>query len=109
MAPLFTPSPAALQCLIGGRVRDPIRRSAPSIETLSDRELEVFAMTGRGFGTRHVAALLHLSPKTIQAYHGRIKDKLQLCDANELMREAIGWVERAGKRNRRATRPPADD
>ncbi len=66
-------------------------------------------MTGRGLGTRRIAALLHLSPKTIQAYHGRIKDKLQLCDANELLREAIGWTERAGKRTRRTTRPPDDD
>jgi hypothetical protein len=47
---------------------------------------------------------LHLSPKTIQAYHGRIKDKLQLSDANELIREAIRWVESAGKRNRRTIR-----
>jgi DNA-binding NarL/FixJ family response regulator len=101
-------SPAALQCLIGARVRDPLRRGAPSIETLSDRELEVFGMTGRGLGTRHIAAILHLSPKTIQAYHGRIKDKLQLCDANELMREAIGWVEKTPNRNRRTTRQPDD-
>ena len=70
---------------------------------MSDRELEVFAMTGRGWGTRRIAALLHLSPKTIQAYHARIKDKLRLCDASELMREAIGWTERAGRRNRRTT------
>ncbi len=102
-------SPAALQCLIGRRVREPIRRGAPSTETLSDRELEVFAMTGRGLGTRHIAALLHLSPKTIQAYHGRIKDKLRLSDASELMREAICWVESAAKRNHRTTRPPHDD
>ncbi len=102
-------SPAALQCLIGERaaqmVAQPSLVSAgpPSIETLSDRELEVFAMTGRGLGTRHIAALLHLSPKTIQAYHGRIKVKLQLCDANELIREAIGWTETDGKRNRRTS------
>jgi DNA-binding NarL/FixJ family response regulator len=102
-------SPAAAQSLIGGRIREPIRRGAPSIETLSDRELEVFAMTGRGLGTRHIADILHLSPKTIQAYHGRIKDKLRLCDAHELMREAICWVESTGKRSRRTTRPPEDD
>jgi DNA-binding NarL/FixJ family response regulator len=55
---------------------------------------------------RSIAAILHLSPKTIQACHSRIKAKLQLHDATELMREAIGWVERPGKQNRRATRPP---
>jgi DNA-binding NarL/FixJ family response regulator len=101
--------PATAQSLIGGRLREPVRRGAPSIEMLSDRELEVFAMTGGGLGTRHIAAILHLSPKTIQAYHGRIKEKLRLCDAHELMREAIGWVESTGKRSRRRTRPPDDD
>lgn len=60
-------------------------------------------MTGRGLGTRRIADLLHLSPKTIQAYHGRIKDKLQLLDANELLREAIGWSE--GARRHSATPP----
>jgi DNA-binding NarL/FixJ family response regulator len=98
-------SPATAQCLIGGRPRGPGVCDAPSVETLSDRELEVFAMTGRGLGTRRIADLLHLSPKTIQAYHGRIKDKLQLRDANELMREAICWSERTGRRPH--TAPPA--
>jgi hypothetical protein len=51
---------------------------------------------------------VHFTPKTIQAYHGRIKDKLRLSDANELMREAICWIKRAGKRNRRTTRQPDD-
>ncbi|MGO9611140.1 MAG: LuxR C-terminal-related transcriptional regulator [Verrucomicrobiia bacterium] len=111
----FTPASArATPRRVAGTVSrspgpEPIRRGAPSIETLSDGELEVFAMTGRGWGARRVAALLHLSPKTIQAYHARIKDKLRLSDANELMREAIGWTERAGKRNRRTTRPPDGD
>jgi DNA-binding NarL/FixJ family response regulator len=102
-------SPAAAQSLIGGRDGEPTTHSRPSIATLSDRELEVFAMTGRGLGTRRTAAILHLSPKTIQAYHARIKAKLQLSDANELMREAIRWVESAGKPNRRAACPPDDD
>jgi DNA-binding NarL/FixJ family response regulator len=109
---------AALRCVLQGKrylsqaticrlVAQPsLVAVGPSIETLSDRELEVFAMTGRGFGTRRIADALHLSPKTIQAYHARIKAKLQLRDATELMREAIGWVEKPGKRNLRTTRPP---
>jgi DNA-binding NarL/FixJ family response regulator len=106
--------PATAQSLIGGRAARVVARPSlvavgSSIETLSDRELEVFAMTGRGLGTRRIADALHLSPKTIQAYHGRIKAKLRLRDATELMREAIGWVEKPGKRNRRATRAPNDD
>jgi len=103
-------SPAALQRVFGsfGSASVPACGSC-RIDTLSDRELEVFAMTGRGLGTRHIADILHLSPKTIQAYHGRIKEKLRLSDATELMREAICWNERAGKRTRRTSRPPDDD
>ena len=103
--------PAAVQQVLGssGSASGPACGRYDSIATLSDRELEVFAMTGRGLGTRRIASILHLSPKTIQAYHGRIKDKLQLCDANELMREAICWVEGAANKNRRTTRQPDDD
>jgi len=53
--------------------------------------------------------MLHLSPKTIDAYYGRIKGKLRLRDANELMREAICWTEGVGKKNRTRIRPPDDD
>jgi len=62
------------------------------IETLSDRELEVFRMIGEGFNTREMAEKLHLSVKTIETYRAHIKDKLALQDASELLRAAIQWV-----------------
>jgi DNA-binding NarL/FixJ family response regulator len=102
-------SPAAAQHLVGGRAGRLAAVGPPSIETLSDRELEVFAMTGRGLGTRRIADILHLSPKTIEAYRARIKEKLRLHDASELMREAICWVEQAGKATRRTPRRHDDD
>lgn len=103
-------SPAAVQRVLGSSRLPRIRFGVPAcgscrIDALSNRELEVFAMTGRGLGTRRIADILHLSPKTIQAYHGRIKDKLQLCDANELLREAICWSERTKTRNPLKARP----
>ena len=55
------------------------------------------------------STILHLSPKTIEAYRARIKEKLRLHDASELMREAIRWVEHAGKGTRRTLRRPDDD
>ena len=64
------------------------------IEQLSDRELEVFAMLGRGFETRRVADTLDISIKTVQAYCVRIKQKLGLGTAAELVYEAIRWHER---------------
>lgn len=63
------------------------------LEILSDRELEVFELTGRGFGTRDIAEKLHLSVKTVESYRARIKIKLNLGSAAELMQHAVQWVE----------------
>lgn len=69
--------------------RDPMRSP---LELLSDRELEVFEMTGRGMPTRDIAERLHLSVKTIESYRARIKTKLGLENATELMQRAVAWV-----------------
>jgi len=63
------------------------------LEVLSDRELEVFELTGRGYGTRDIAERLHLSVKTVESYRARIKTKLNLNSAAELMQHAVQWVE----------------
>jgi len=59
------------------------------IKKLSDRELEVFRLLGQGYETRRVAQSLNVSIKTVQAYCARIKEKFQLANASELLREAI--------------------
>jgi len=61
------------------------------IELLSDRELEVFLLIGKGHGTREISQRLHLSVKTIESYRSHIKEKLNLSDASELLRYAIQW------------------
>ena len=66
------------------------------LEVLSDRELEVFELTGRGYGTRDIAERLHLSVKTVESYRARIKNKLNLQSAAELMQHAVQWVEGEG-------------
>ncbi len=63
------------------------------LEILSDRELEVFELTGNGVSTREIAERLHLSVKTIESYRARIKNKLNLESATELMQRAVQWVE----------------
>ncbi len=63
------------------------------LELLSDRELEVFELTGQGISTRDIAERLHLSVKTIESYRARIKKKLNLDSATELMQRAVQWVE----------------
>ena len=66
------------------------------LEVLSDRELEVFEMTGRGLPTRDIAERLHLSVKTVESYRARIKTKLALESGTELMQHAVRWVEGEG-------------
>ncbi|MFB3891587.1 MAG: response regulator [Phycisphaerae bacterium] len=63
------------------------------VERLTDRELEVFELIGRGLGTRHIAAKLHLSVKTIESHRANLKMKLQAKTATELLRHAINWVQ----------------
>jgi len=63
------------------------------VEQLSDRELEVFQLLGKGKSTAEIADDLHLSLKTVQAYCVRAKEKLGLTTAAELLREAILWQE----------------
>lgn len=63
------------------------------IASLSDRELEVFELTGKGNSTREIAGKLHLSVKTVESYRARIKTKLNLENATELMVHAVKWVE----------------
>jgi len=62
------------------------------IETLSNRELEVFKMIGNGKTTAEIAKTLHLSVKTIETHRQRIKSKLQLGNASQLVREATQFV-----------------
>jgi DNA-binding NarL/FixJ family response regulator len=66
--------------------------SASPVESLSDRELEVFRLIGEGHKTRDVADKLHLSVKTIETYRAHIKEKLGFKDGNELFRFAVEWV-----------------
>jgi DNA-binding NarL/FixJ family response regulator len=66
------------------------------MDSLSDRELLVFEMIGQGHGTRQIAEQLHLDMRTIETYRARIKEKLNLKDANDLLQHAIRWVQTEG-------------
>jgi DNA-binding NarL/FixJ family response regulator len=61
------------------------------VAQLTDRELEVFDMIGQGLKTREIADRLNLSVKTIEAHRQKIKLKLGLENANELVRHAVAW------------------
>ena len=61
---------------------------------LSDRQLEVFEMVGRGFDSHDIATKLELSAKTVDAHKANIRQKLGLDSARELLMEAVRWVEK---------------
>ena len=63
------------------------------VGSLSDRELEVFQLLGRGFNTRQISEQMNVSFKTVQAYCARIKEKLNLANINELIFHAVRWHE----------------
>jgi len=61
------------------------------VDCLSDRELEVFELIGRGLGTGDIAGKLHLSVKTIETHRANIKKKLYINSGSELTRRAMQW------------------
>ena len=64
-----------------------------AIATLSDRELEVFQLLGRGYNTRQISEQLNVGFKTIHVYCARIREKLNLANINELVFQAVRWHE----------------
>jgi DNA-binding NarL/FixJ family response regulator len=71
---------------------------APSgVDSLTDRELEVFQFIGKGRNAREIAESLGLGESTVETYRARIKDKLGLRNAAELYQRAAQWlVEKGG-------------
>jgi DNA-binding CsgD family transcriptional regulator len=63
--------------------------SADPIERLTNRELQVLHMIGKGASTRETAQLLHLSIKTVESHRQRIKRKLNLATGVQLLRYAV--------------------
>jgi DNA-binding NarL/FixJ family response regulator len=62
-----------------------------AVEKLTDRELQILQLLGRGFGTKKISAALCLSDKTIQTHRERIKCKLELPNAASLVHFATAW------------------
>jgi DNA-binding NarL/FixJ family response regulator len=67
--------------------------SGSLVDQLTDRELEVFQLLGKGCETRQVAQMMTVSMKTVQTHCAHIKEKLKLTNAAELLREAVRWQE----------------
>ncbi|MCB1007900.1 MAG: response regulator transcription factor [Acidobacteria bacterium] len=78
-----------LRKMVGTAVPEP---SEDPVSALSDRELEIFQRIGEGKTTQEIGDSLCLSPKTVQTYRQRIKQKLGLENAAELSSQATRWV-----------------
>ena len=61
-------------------------------DKLSDRELEILQLIGKGHEVRDIATELHLSPKTVETHRAHIKEKLNLANARQVARYAVQWV-----------------
>jgi DNA-binding NarL/FixJ family response regulator len=73
---------------------NPEGSGAPTVDVLTDRELEVFRLIGSGLATREIASRMNLGIKTIGTYRDRIKQKLCIKNAAELTRRAVLWIEK---------------
>ena len=69
---------------------------APALSNLTDRELEVFQLIGKGKTTREIAETLSLGLTTIDTYRARIKEKLNIRNATELIHQATDWARSQG-------------
>jgi DNA-binding NarL/FixJ family response regulator len=81
---------------VAGQVATKVARSVRATsgspaDLLSERELEVFELIGSGDSTSGTAARLHLQVCTVETYRTRIKEKMRLRDAGELLQAAIRW------------------
>jgi len=86
-------SQMALQ--LAGRQRD---YQVPGIHILTDRELQIFELTGEGLSVRQIAARLNLGASTIETYRTRIREKLCLNGQSAMLQSAIHW-NRSGSLN----------
>jgi DNA-binding NarL/FixJ family response regulator len=69
------------------------KQSKTSVESLTDREFEIFQLIGHGLSTSEMADKLHVSVKTVEVHRVNIKNKLGIPTAPELIRYAVRWIE----------------
>jgi DNA-binding NarL/FixJ family response regulator len=63
------------------------------VQSLSNRELQVFQLIGEGLNTREIAHRLGISPKTVESHRKVLKEKLNAPTSSHLSRQAFQWVQ----------------
>jgi DNA-binding NarL/FixJ family response regulator len=92
-------SASVMRRLLKSLATNEIEPARSDVKALSDRELQVFSLIGRGFGASRLATELHLSVKTVETYQAHIKEKLGLHTAAELSEKAAHWTLNSMRRN----------
>lgn len=82
-------SPRMRENLIASVAGRPAGGTVSPVGRLTNREMEVFELIGRGIGTRSIARRLCLSVKTIETHRANIKEKLGLENATQLVAHAV--------------------
>ncbi|MCH7228246.1 response regulator [Haloferula sp. A504] len=79
--------------ILGGLSGGGAHNSKTGMQSLTDREFEVFELIGRGGDAHEIGDKLGISSRTVDAHRTHIREKLGLADSAELMRYAVRWVE----------------
>jgi DNA-binding NarL/FixJ family response regulator len=98
---------AAITKVLNGQVYASARTAATILDSLSrprsavsssvlgkltNRELEILRLIGRGKDTHQIAADLHISIKTVDTHRAHLREKLELKSTTELIHYAVRWV-----------------
>lgn len=67
------------------------RSSHDLVSLLTDRELEIFELIGKGRDVREISKSLNVSPKTVETHRTNIKEKLKLKNSRQVARVALQW------------------
>jgi DNA-binding NarL/FixJ family response regulator len=89
-------SPAMASQIITKFAQGRSQGEVDATERLSDRELEILELIGKGNEVPQIAKALHLSPKTVETHRAHIKEKLNLANARQVARFAVQWVSARG-------------
>ena len=73
-----------------------IPRDSSPASVLSDRELELFELTGQGKEIAEIARIMNISPRTVEVHRSHIKKKLGLKTSTEIFQCAYEWLRERG-------------
>jgi DNA-binding NarL/FixJ family response regulator len=85
-------SPSISSQLQTNGVEEEPRSSHDFVDLLTDRELEIFELIGKGHDVHEISTALNVSPKTVETHRTNIKEKLKLKNSRQVARVALQWI-----------------